>query len=266
MSAAARLLLALLLPLAAVGCAPAHLPGGRPASQAKPQTQAHKQEFPVWRVADVAAAEGRRVALRSSSGVLLVIETARARLIDDAARQIQAAAGPGEAPDWLLIGTPGINAYASYDGTQPVVTITLGMVALLGDDRDAWAALLGHEIAHFRLGHHEAMRARRQATDVGSSIAGIALSLAGLGFGSAVVDAGGKLVERAFNRDDEREADRIGLEILGRAGFDGRGALRLQQALINANKGATPPGFLSTHPGGEERIERLRALIDGRAQ
>lgn len=259
-------LLALLLPLAAMGCAPAHLSAGRPSGQARPHAQAHKQEFPVWRIADIAAIEGRRGALRSSSGVMLVIETARARLIGEVAQKIQAAAGPGEAPDWLLIGTPGVNAYASYDGAQPVVTITLGMVALLGDDREAWAALLGHEIAHFRLGHHEAMRARRQATDVGSSIAGIALSLAGLGFGSAVADAGGKLVERAFNRDDEREADRVGLEIQRRAGFDGRGALRLQQALIDGNKGAATPGFLSTHPGGEERIERLRELIEAPAR
>lgn len=257
---AAPLLAAVLALSLATACAPAQY-AGRPAQarQAKPP-HAHENEVPAWRIADVAAADGRRAMLRSPSGAMLVIETARARLIDDVARRIAAAAG-GEAPDWLIIGTPAVNAYASYQGTQPVVATTLGMAKLLGDDADAWGALFGHEIAHFRLGHHEAKRSRRETTDVGSSLAGIALSLAGLGFGSAVADAGGKLVERAFGRDDERDADRLGLEIAQRAGFDGQGALRLQQALLDAGTSSSP-GFLSTHPGGAERLERLRRLLE----
>jgi len=262
---AAPLLAAVLALSLATACAPAQYAGApptQPRSQAKPPHghAHHDGEVPAWRLADVAATEGRLAVLRSSSGAALVIETARARLMNDVARRISAAAG-GEVPDWLIIGTPAANAYASYQGTQPVVATTLGMVKLLGDDADAWGALFGHEIAHFRLGHHEAKRTRREAADVGSSLAGIALSLMGLGVGSAVADAGGKLVERAFNRDDERDADRLGLEIQLRAGFDAQGALRLQEALLDARTPSSP-SFLSTHPGGEERIERLRRLID----
>ena len=156
-------------------------------------------------------------------------------------------------------------ADSSFDVLGPPIAMQAGdriAVYNLGiAGADAWAALFGHELAHFRLGHHEALRTRRQATEIGSSLVGLALSVAGVGLGGVVADATGTLVERAFSRDDERDADRLGLDIQRRAGFDGRGALRLQQALLQATHAASP-GFLSTHPGGEERIARLRRLLE----
>ncbi len=216
---------------------------------------------PAWRLEELAAIDDQpMIPLRLASGEKFPISPARVRLMHDAAKRVLAGAEPGETPDWLLIGSPAINAFASYQSGQPVVAVTLGMTHLLGDDAGAWAALFGHELAHFRLGHHEKLRQRKQATQIGSSLAGLALSMAGLGFGSVVADAGGTLVERAFSRDDELDADGTGFKYLRRAGFEGEGAVRLQAKLLEAARTSTP-GFLSTHPGGQERIERLRGLI-----
>jgi predicted Zn-dependent protease len=255
--AAGRLLL-LAAGLLAAACAP--VPLARPTAAAKSPTHAAHAEMPVWRLAELAEATHPFISLRAPTGMALMVDAKRMKLMHATAQRVLAAAGGGEAPDWLLVGSPGINAYAAYQRGQPVVGVTLGMVNLLQDDEDAWAALFGHEIAHFRLGHHEAHRTRKQATEFGTSLASIVLSAAGLGFGGVVADATGTLVERSFSRDDESDADRIGLDIQKRAGFAGAGAVRLQQGLLESAQ-ASSPGFLSTHPGGRERIERLRQLL-----
>ncbi len=70
-----------------------------------------------------------------------------------------------------------------------------------------------------------------------------------------------------FSRDDEREADRVGLQILTRAGWDGRGMVELFEVLQREQK--RDPGavetFFSTHPPPAERIRQLRAEAAGRS-
>jgi predicted Zn-dependent protease len=253
--------LAAIVLLLAAGCAPVPLAGpGAAAKPGKPDPHAAHREMPVWRLAELAAADAPFIMLRAPTGLALTVETRRMKLMHAAAQKVLAAAGAGEAPDWLLLGSASVNAYAAYQNEKPVIGVTMGMVNLLRDDEDAWGALFGHELAHFRLGHHEAHRSRKQATAVGSSLAGLLLSAAGLGFGSVVADATGTLVERSFSRGDERAADDAGLDYLQRAGYAGSGALRLQQRLLETAHDAAP-GFLSTHPGGRERIERLRQQL-----
>ena len=251
--------------LLAAGCAPMHATDDA-SEKKKPAPHAAANTLPAWRLEELAAVDDQpMIPLRLASGEKFPISPARVRLMHDAARRVLAGADAGETPDLLLVGSPAINAFASYQSGQPVIAVTLGMTHLLGDDAGAWAALFGHELAHFRLGHHERLRQRKQATQIGSSIAGIALSIAGLGFGSVVADAGGTLVERAFSREDEHDADGAGFKYLRRAGFEGAGALRLQTKLLDAARTSTP-GFLSTHPGGQERIDHLRGLIQAPAQ
>lgn len=255
-----RLALAATVLLVGAGCAPAQLARPGAAAAGKPAAPTPHSDVPVWRLAELAAAEEPFILLRAPTGLSVAVETRRLQLMHAAAQKLLAAAGPGEAPDWLLIGISSVNAFATYQKGQPVIGVTLGMMNLLREDEAAWGALFGHELAHFRLGHHAAHRARRQATEVGTSIAGLLLSAAGLGFGSVVADATGTLVDRSFSRDDERNADDIGLDLLMRAGYPGSGALRLQQRLLEAARDSSP-GFLSTHPGGKERVERLRQLL-----
>jgi beta-barrel assembly-enhancing protease len=77
----------------------------------------------------------------------------------------------------------------------------------------------------------------------------------------AQILAGGYMMK--FSRDDEREADRVGVEIMRRAGWDARGMLEFMQTL-RARAGHDPGSvevFLSTHPSPGDRVERLRAQL-----
>ena len=59
-----------------------------------------------------------------------------------------------------------------------------------------------------------------------------------------------------FSRDDETEADTVGLELAARAGYDPRAGITLWKKMMAANKGA-PPQWLSTHPSGKNRIGEI---------
>jgi predicted Zn-dependent protease len=62
------------------------------------------------------------------------------------------------------------------------------------------------------------------------------------------------------SREQEAEADRIGLELMARAGYDPNAAVTLWQKMSKLSSGG-PPEFLSTHPSGESRIRELEALV-----
>jgi predicted Zn-dependent protease len=71
-----------------------------------------------------------------------------------------------------------------------------------------------------------------------------------------VGDLGGQLLTLKFGRDDESEADLIGMELAARAGYDPSAGVTLWQKMAAANKGA-PPQFMSTHPSGPTRIRDI---------
>ncbi|MDB5999144.1 MAG: peptidase, partial [Rhizobacter sp.] len=63
-----------------------------------------------------------------------------------------------------------------------------------------------------------------------------------------------------FSRDDETEADLVGMELAARAGYDPRAGITLWQKMAAANKGA-PPQWLSTHPAGATRISDMQRSL-----
>jgi predicted Zn-dependent protease len=75
-----------------------------------------------------------------------------------------------------------------------------------------------------------------------------------------VANQGAKLLNLKFSRDDETEADLVGMEIAARAGYDPRAGVTLWQKMSAANKGA-PPQWLSTHPSGNTRIQEIQANL-----
>lgn len=217
-------------------------------------------EIAVWRLDELAQLDQAIVLLRNQEGIHGSVETGLLQRILAIGEKIVRAAGEGSKPELVLLASRAVNAFAYFDGTQPTIALSLGMIHLLSSDEDAWAALLGHELAHLRLDHIRAMKDRRERAEVTSSVAGAILSVIGLPFASIAADATTALAERAYSRDDEREADRVGLQYMRQAGFADAGAINLQQRLLTT-RGSAPIPFLSTHPSGEDRIEQLRQLM-----
>lgn len=217
-------------------------------------------EMEVWRLDELAQHDQPVVLLRNPQGVHAAMETRLLQSILATGEKILRAAGEGPTPEFVVIASATVNAYAFVSGKQPMIAISLGMIRLLSTDENAWAALFGHELAHLRLKHLNSMQDRREKAEIAGSIAGAVLSVIGLPFASVAADASVAIADRAYSRDDEREADHISLEYMRRAGFAKTGAISLQQRLLTIRGGTSIP-FLSTHPSGEERIENLRQLI-----
>jgi predicted Zn-dependent protease len=133
------------------------------------------------------------------------------------------------------------------------------MVELLGDDQDAYAAVLGHEYAHLTLRHREARMGRESLRLLGTTALAIALASQGMSHGAAdVANFATQAVSMTFSREEERDADRAGLRYAAAAGFDPYGAVRVWELM--ATGGERTVRFLSSHPASAERVESMRAL------
>jgi len=140
----------------------------------------------------------------------------------------------------------------------PTVALTVGMLDLIEDDVDAYAAIIGHEIAHLRL-DHIGQRTRREQTRQGfTQVLGAFLGFFGVPMGGAIADVATDIGARVYTRDEEREADRVGFDYLRMAGFDPRGAVRVWQRMAS-RPGLSIP-FLGSHPSSEERMRQMRKL------
>ncbi|WMW81063.1 M48 family metallopeptidase [Undibacterium cyanobacteriorum] len=155
-----------------------------------------------------------------------------------------------------LLGSTQINAYCMPGGKIAFYTGILDTLKLTDDEV---AIVMGHEIAH-ALREHGAERAGK------SVAANIAVRAAALfaeykGYDGRVVEgvgsAGASLAMLKFSRDDETEADIVGLDIAARAGYDPRAGVALWQKMGYVNKNS-PPKWLSTHPAGKDRINEIR--------
>jgi len=259
-----RLLVLLLLAVLLAGCATrseirASRPPPAPAPTSAPGTghAAGHGARSAWPLAALAAVERPRIGLRSPSGEHW-LDTAALRRAWAAAVRVQAVA-PEVRPGFVLVDDAGPNAFALRHDNRDLIAITVGMVGLLGDDEAVWAALIGHELAHITLRHRETRQQRRQESENAGAIAGILLTAIGLPLAPLLADAASAVAEKGYSRDDERAADEAGIAYMQRAGYSPDGAVRLFEKL--GGSGATPLlGFLSTHPGGAERLEAARAL------
>lgn len=164
------------------------------------------------------------------------------------------------APQWKwevnLIGSKQINAYCMPGGKIAFYTGILNTLRLTDDEV---AIVMGHEIAH-ALREHGAERAgKAMAANLGVRLAEIVAGAKGYDPNLVGSVAGGvaNLGMLKFSRDDETEADIVGLDIAARAGYDPRAGVALWQKMASASKGA-PPQWLSTHPAGENRIAEIR--------
>ena len=116
------------------------------------------------------------------------------------------------------------------------------------------------EIAHALREHSREQVSQAIAAQ---SAIGIGAALLGLGEGTADLanTAYGALIATRFSRVDESEADRIGLELTARAGYDPRAGVALWQKMMKAHPGGGSPEFLSSHPAESNRIQQIQALL-----
>ena len=164
--------------------------------------------------------------------------------------------------EFFLMKDPQINAFALPGGNIGVHT---GLIVAAQSESEM-AGVVGHEIAHVTQRHIARMVSNQQSTQW-MSIAALAIAILAARSNSQLAEAAAVAgpalaVQRQlnFSRDFEREADRTGLQMLEKAGFDPNGMAaffeRLQRATRLADAGA--PVFLRTHPVTYERISDMQ--------
>lgn len=178
------------------------------------------------------------------------------RRLETVGRRIVNAAGRGNQNwEFVLFNSDQKNAFVLPGGQ---VGFYRGLYEI--SERDDWiATVLGHEVGHVT-GRHAAERYSREvATQTALQVAGTQinsqLAMAALGLGAQVG------ISLPFSREQEAEADILGLRYMRAAGYDVREAIPFWQRM-QAGGGARPPEFLSTHPDPEGRVARIRNYIN----
>jgi len=164
---------------------------------------------------------------------------------------------PGTPPSWEVTVFKGdsANAFALPGGKIGVYRGLLDVAK----NQDQLAAVIGHEIGHVQAQHANARVSAAMATDIALQAASAAAGAAAPGYRQLVglLGVGAQYgVLMPYNRDQESEADFLGLELMARAGFDPRESVQLWRNMASANP-AGPPEFLSTHPSSSTRIAQL---------
>jgi predicted Zn-dependent protease len=154
-----------------------------------------------------------------------------------------------------ILNSNQINAFCMPGGKIAFYTGILEQLKLTDDEV---AMIMGHEVAHALREHARERMGKNAATNIGANVLG---SLLGVGSGGAqLLGMGAQLMTLKFGREDESEADLVGMELAARAGYNPRAGVSLWQKMGAASKGA-PPQFLSTHPSGPTRIKDIETNL-----
>ena len=151
----------------------------------------------------------------------------------------------------VAIQSNNVNAFCMPGGKIAFFT---GIIDQLKLSDDEVAIVMGHEIAHALREHSRARAVKSTVTNVAGRLIGAMI------FGQAgeVIGAqGAGLLTLKFSRDDEKEADLVGMELAARAGYNPAAGVRLWEKMSAASKGA-PPQWMSTHPASETRIHLIK--------
>jgi predicted Zn-dependent protease len=196
------------------------------------------------------AAEQKKGNLNRNAAQVSRVKTISTRLI----QQVPVFRPDARGWNWEVnvLTSPEVNAWCMPGGKIAVYT---GLIEKLQVTDDELAAVIGHEISH-ALREHARERASEQM--VAGSLISVGSAILGVG------ELGQKGAEFAYmgllglpnSRSHETEADRIGVELAARAGYDPRAAVSLWQKMGQVSGGETPK-FLSTHPPREDRLSDL---------
>lgn len=160
---------------------------------------------------------------------------------------------------FTVLDSPVLNAFALPGG---YVYLTREILAYVNSEAEL-AAVMGHEIGHVTARHSVDQMTKAQLANLGLTLGGI-LSPTVRELGS-VAQAGLSLLFLKYSRDDERQADQLGVEYAAKAGFDPRQASGFFEVLkLTAGKdgGAAVPSWLATHPDPPERAQATREAAE----
>jgi len=191
--------------------------------------------------------------INSDPALTARVERITGRLVTEAIRMRP------DSADWQwtmkIIDDPEtVNAWCMAGGRMALYT---GLVQKVDPSDDELAQVIGHEIAHALANHTAEKMSVARASSLG--VLAVAIVSDHRGAGMTAAAAATLAVTLPNSRTAETEADRIGIELAARAGYDPRAAVTLWQKMGKVG-GATPPQFMSTHPSSEDRQQRLAAL------
>jgi predicted Zn-dependent protease len=148
-----------------------------------------------------------------------------------------------------------VNAWCMAGGRMAIYT---GLIGKIDPTDDEIAQVMGHEIGHALANHTAEKMSVAMASSLGVMAVGAAADNSGAAMAGAAA-AAALAVTMPNSRAAETEADRIGIELAAKAGYDPAAAVTLWRKM-NALPGGKPPQFLSTHPNPENREKALAAL------
>ena len=167
---------------------------------------------------------------------------------------------------FTVVDTPAINAFALPGG---YIYITRGILAYL-DDESQMAGVLGHEIGHVTARHSVNQQSKSTLAQIG--IIGGAIFAPGGAAAAEAASSGLGLLFLKYGRDDEAQADQLGVRYATRAGWDPAGVPRMLVTLgriEEASDSKGVPNWLQTHPPADDRVQRVQAAVreaEGTAQ
>jgi len=160
--------------------------------------------------------------------------------------------------NFAVLDTPVVNAFALPGG---YIYVTRGILAMMNSEAEL-AAVLAHELGHVSARHSVQRLSKLLLVQAGLTV-GSALSDAFSEI-SGVASIGIQLLFLKYSRDDEREADALGVEYSRKSGYNPGEMISFfssLQKLGDLSGGQSLPGFLSTHPLTSERIQNVQASL-----
>jgi Zn-dependent protease with chaperone function len=211
----------------------------------------------MWEVDKLLNNRGDQIVLRDDTGAS--IESVHRKQLEIISRVMTNIESASEIhPVLVLMQGTQPNAAAGLVKNRPTVLINFGMLNMIGNDEDQWAAILGHEVAHLKLDHSRKSLNRR----VPLKIAELLIKLSTNNEWSHIAtDVFTKVIDTKYSRDQERQSDYLGVIWSVEGGYDPRAAVTVHKELGKISKGRPLP-FLSSHPSSKERMVTLEKMAD----
>ena len=178
------------------------------------------------------------------------------RYVSDLGHRLARHSGRNDLPwSFEVLANKEMNAFALPGGP---VYITYGMLSKLENEAQL-AGILAHEVAHVAKRHSAQQIEKAQLAQGGAALAGV------ISGSDAVTDISGLVAQLGmmkFGREDETEADLVGLDYMVKENYDPRGMVQAMQIIKKSSGSRGTPEFLSTHPDPGNRVEYLQDRIE----